>query len=83
MDVSSIRGNPKDVVERLAKPFFDEGAKGVFIAACCGRLFAGVDKPKKCRVCGREPISSFFTALADIDLEKVKDHPPPLRPLPR
>jgi hypothetical protein len=34
-------------------------------------------------VCGREPISSFFTALADIDLEKVKDHPPPLRPLPR
>jgi len=73
MDASKIKGNPQDVCNRLAEPFFLEGAQLVYMATCCGRLFAGTTNPKKCRKCDRSPASVAFASLAEVNFEMIPE----------
>lgn len=71
MDASMINGDPKEVLERLTKPFFDQGTSPVFVASCCGRLYAGIAAPTKCRHCGGSPASVAFSSMAELDPYKI------------
>lgn len=74
METSAIRGSSTDVGVRLAKPFFDQGATEVFMATCCGRLYAGIEPPKSCRGCQRTPIVVSFTSIGEVNLAKIPEH---------
>lgn len=43
------------IVATVVPPFFEEGAKQVFIARCCNRLFVSINRPGICRTCGNVP----------------------------
>jgi hypothetical protein len=75
MDASKIKGDPQETCRRLAEPFFLEGARVVYMATCCHRLFAGTTNPKKCRKCDRSPASVAFNSLAEVNFEMIPDQP--------
>jgi hypothetical protein len=73
MDVSKIKGDPKEVLVKLTEPFFKSGTSPVFVASCCGRLFAGAMAPKQCRKCGGFPSAVMFASIDEVDPAKVPD----------
>lgn len=77
MDVTQIKGDPKDVLVKLVTPFFESGANPVFVASCCNRLFAGVTAPKQCRKCGGIPSAVAFASLSEVDPAKVPEQTNP------
>lgn len=74
MDVTKIKGDPDAVVRALAKPYFDQGAKEVVMATCCGRLFAGVEVPAQCRNCENSPKVVKFGSLDAVTAAAVPDN---------
>lgn len=74
MDVSKIKGSPQEVARKLAKPYFDQGAKKVVMATCCDRLFAGIEVPAECRHCKNSPEVVVFESLDAVDIEKIPDN---------
>jgi rubrerythrin len=71
MDRAAIEGDADEVLRRLARPFFEQGTPKVWVASCCGRLFAGEVAPVKCRVCGNRPDAIAFESEAVLDINLV------------
>lgn len=74
MDVE-IKGDAKEVLRRLVAPFFEQGTKPVHVARCCGRLFAGAETPKGCRVCECVPAYVSFDSLEEADPAHIPAQP--------
>ena len=82
MDVQ-IKGNPQEVLKRLVTPLFNQGSSSVFVARCCGRLFAGIEAPKGCRVCEMVPAYVRFDSLEEVDIAAVPAQTPMREPYRR
>jgi hypothetical protein len=82
MDVE-IKGNQDEVLRRLVAPFFEQGSSPVYVAKCCGRLFAGTEAPKGCRVCELVPAYVGFESLDEVAIAKVPAQPPVREPYRR
>lgn len=58
-------------IRRLAEPFFEQGEPVVFIARCCGWVYAGTQPVAECKKCRKAPTSyectSIEAALAHAD----------------
>lgn len=66
-----VKGDPKEMLCRLARPFFESGHTEVICTSCCKRVFVGVEVPASCRVCGNKPENVRFRSLEEIDPDKV------------
>jgi len=75
MDANKIKGDPQEACKRLAEPFFLYGCAIVYMATCCGRLFAGTTAPVKCRRCDRSPAAVAFNSLAEVNYEMIPEQP--------
>jgi len=75
MDESKITGNAREALRRLTAPFFAQGTRPLYVATCCGRLFAGEIEPVKCRVCGRKPAAVSFENEEAVDLAAIPNNP--------
>jgi hypothetical protein len=71
MDAQQIKGDPQTIVRALAEPYFQQGSGPVVMGSCCKRLFAGLEVPVKCRMCGNTPKVVKFTSLDEVDYEKI------------
>jgi hypothetical protein len=58
-----------EILERLIKPFRDQGAEKVYVAECCGRLYVGETPAAGCRTCDNKPESREVV----IEREEKKD----------
>jgi rubrerythrin len=53
-------------VQRLVEPFFRRGAVKVFVGKCCGRVFAGLEAPRRCRTCQKTPESVTIESVEEV-----------------
>jgi len=75
--VSEIRGDLQEILERLTRPYFEQGAEEVFVSKCCGRVFVGTGKPQKCRSCTRKPPAFVaFSSQKEVSAARLPEQEP-------
>jgi hypothetical protein len=62
---------PPEALTRLTTPFFNQGAPVVFVAYCCGKLFAGIAPAGRCKQCARAPKN--FRAYSPLEAEALRE----------
>lgn len=44
-------------LEKILKPFREQGVEKVYVSECCGRTYVGREPAKRCRTCDKTPVS--------------------------
>jgi len=52
---------------RIVDGFKQQGVRLVYVAECCGRVYVGLEPPKRCRTCTKTPIVETVEISAETE----------------